>query len=213
MSKPTMLIGFLIVICTAGLLYSHVCIADEKSNEELSIVRQYIQSKNETEQSLIEFELEAQAKQKIAEFASTLKQTLKSAVAHGGIGKGVEVCSSKAPEIAAAMSTEGWLVARTSLKTRNQSNNPDEWELQTLKQFEKRYKDGEDINELVSTRYEDDNFRLMKAIPTGPMCLACHGSSVDEKTLNKINTLYPNDQAIGFSSEDLRGAFSITKTH
>jgi hypothetical protein len=52
----------------------------------------------------------------------------------------------------------------------------------------------------------------MKAIPTGTMCLACHGSSVDEKTLKKINTLYPNDQAIGFSSEDLRGAFSITKT-
>jgi hypothetical protein len=52
----------------------------------------------------------------------------------------------------------------------------------------------------------------MKAIPTGAVCLACHGETIAPPIAAKINELYPQDQATGFREGDLRGAFVVTKT-
>ena len=53
----------------------------------------------------------------------------------------------------------------------------------------------------------------MKAItiPNG-LCLNCHGEpgkEINESTLEKINSLYPEDKAIDFKVGDLRGMWSI----
>ena len=62
---------------------------------------------------------------------------------------------------------------------------------------------------------EDDQgqktFRYMKAIPTGSLCLACHGDKLDPEVDAKLKALYPNDTARGFKEGDLRGAFTIAK--
>ena len=51
----------------------------------------------------------------------------------------------------------------------------------------------------------------MKAIPTGGVCLACHGENLAQGVQETITTLYPNDKATGFKSGDIRGAFVVTK--
>jgi cytochrome c553 len=155
--------------------------------------------------------METKALQIIGVFASQLKGELVSAIKQGGFESGVEVCKAKAPKIAESLSTDGWLVGRTSLRVRNIENSPDLWEAKILNQFAAQLANGASVNKLSTSVIQDDQFRMMKAIPTGSVCMACHGSSVDKVTAQKINKLYPQDNAVGYSIGDLRGAFTIQK--
>lgn len=155
--------------------------------------------------------LKAQAGQLIKQFAGQLQTELKGAIKSGGLEAGIKVCHSRAPQIANELSTNGWEIARTSLKARNEGNKPDEWEYAVLQDFDTRYQAGEAHTTLVATANEADSFRLMKAIPTGQLCLACHGSSVAPEVQASINAHYPNDQATGYTLNDLRGAFTLKK--
>jgi hypothetical protein len=152
-----------------------------------------------------------QAKLKVKQFSMQLKAELVAAIQSGGLEAGVEVCHTKAPQIAAGLSVDGWTVARTSLKTRNEKNTPDQWEADVLIQFDKRFKQGEKPATLVTTLSEEKRFRLMKAIPMNKVCLACHGRAVDPNLQKTIQEHYPNDTATGFSLEDIRGAFTLQK--
>ncbi len=50
----------------------------------------------------------------------------------------------------------------------------------------------------------------MKAIPTGPVCLVCHGSELSPDVRAALDEHYPHDRARGYQLDDIRGAFSIT---
>ncbi|TVU82117.1 MULTISPECIES: DUF3365 domain-containing protein [Pseudoalteromonas] len=155
--------------------------------------------------------LEQEAEKRIKEFSSSLKSRLKSAINKGGLSAGVKVCSEQAPKIAEQLSTDGWSIGRTSLRTRNTSNMPDEWELKTLADFEKLKQQGTEVNRLAKLSYGEQSFRYMKAIPTGGLCLACHGTSVTPDVKKVIQHYYPEDKAIGFNVGDIRGAFTLIK--
>lgn len=152
----------------------------------------------------------------VIKFASELKGELMAAMQSGGGLAAIEICSKKAPEISAKISEEtGWTVRRTALKTRNQTNAPDEWELKTLQSFEKRLAKGEDASSMEFSEVLKSNgaesYRYMKSIPIRPPCLNCHGEEISSKLHEKINELYPNDKAVDFKLGDIRGAFSITQ--
>jgi hypothetical protein len=150
------------------------------------------------------------------EFMQTLKQELQAAMQEGGPVNAVSVCNLTAPAIASTYSIRnGWDVGRTSLKTRNPGNTPDAWERAVLVSFEERKRAGEDpammeFYEVVSQDGSNE-LRYMKAIPTAPLCLACHGQQLDSIVKTRIETLYPQDQALGYQEGDIRGAFSITQ--
>ena len=150
------------------------------------------------------------------EFMTTLKGELQTAIKAGGPVNAIQVCNTRAPAIAAGFSEQkGWMVARTSLKYRNPDNAPDAWERKVLEQFEERKANGEDPKQMVYAEVAEDGgtkiFRFMKAIPTGPVCLACHGEKIDAAVEAEIRVLYPDDQARGFNAGDIRGAFTITQ--
>lgn len=149
-------------------------------------------------------------------FSGDLKSVLKTAMKVGGPIKALEVCNLQAEPIAEKISSSsGWRVGRTALKVRNIDNEPDEWESKTLLEFEKRKFAGEDLNKLEYSEVVNDGnktvFRYMKAIPTAGLCVACHGSSLNEELSKKVKLLYPSDKAIGFNVGDIRGAFSLQK--
>ena len=103
-----------------------------------------------------------------------------------------------------------------SFKVRNPANAADNWELAVLKQFEARKTQGEPADKLEFFDVIDDDqgkktFRYMKAIPTGALCLNCHGEHIPPEVDAKLKELYPNDQARGFKEGDLRGAFTLAK--
>lgn len=152
----------------------------------------------------------------IKQFFGTLKGELVGALKAGGPVNAIGVCSVKAPDIADVHSTaKGWSVGRTSLKLRNPANAPDAWETKILKDFEDRKAKGEDITkmeyaEIVQGSGGKKEFRYMKAIPTAAKpCLACHGGKISPQVAAKLDELYPEDKARGYSAGDIRGAFTI----
>ena len=56
----------------------------------------------------------------------------------------------------------------------------------------------------------EKEFRFMKAIPAGPVCLACHGTELSPEVSQVLAELYPQDRARGYSPGDIRGAFVVT---
>jgi len=158
-----------------------------------------------------------QGKVAIKEFATTLKASLVSAMKSGGPIEAISVCNQVAPAISAELSEKyGFEISRTSLKVRNQNNAADQWEKEILFQFESLNQQGEDVKTLLVseaiTKSGSHEMRMMKAIPTGKVCLTCHGSNIDPVVQAKLSELYPNDQATGFKLGDIRGAFTVRKT-
>ena len=153
----------------------------------------------------------------VQKFSATLKEALQQAVQSGGPVNGITVCHDQAGQIATDLSQQlGMLVGRTSLKVRNPANAADNWELAVLKQFEARKTQGEPADKLEFFDVIDDDqgkktFRYIKAIPTGALCLNCHGENIKPEVDAKLKGLYPNDQARGFKEGDLRGAFTLAK--
>jgi len=151
----------------------------------------------------------------VKEFGGNLQAALKSAFAEGGPVNAIRVCNIHAPEIAAEISEKrGWEVGRTSLKVRNPTNAPDAWESAVLEDFEARKAAGRDPAKLehaeIVTGPEGERvFRYMKAIPTGGICITCHGESIAPEVIAVIDALYPEDEARGFAVGDIRGAFTI----
>jgi hypothetical protein len=149
------------------------------------------------------------------EFGMTLIGELQKAIAAGGPVNAIGVCNIIAPKIAADMSAEKKMkIGRTSLKLRQPNNKPDEWELRQLQSFEQRKAAGEnpaniEFGEYVTTGSKTV-FRYMKAIPTGEVCLNCHGGTLAPEVTAKLKQLYPQDAATGYKVGDLRGAFTIT---
>lgn len=158
-----------------------------------------------------------EAKGLIKQFATQLKGELVAAMKAGGPTNAISVCKDKAPAIAASLSEQsGWDVARTSLKTRNPNNAPDDWERAVMEQFEADKAAGKDPKTLAKAEVVEADggktFRFMKAIPTGEVCLACHGGdNVKPEVEAKLAELYPQDTARGFSVGDIRGAFTLSK--
>jgi hypothetical protein len=158
-----------------------------------------------------------QAKGLIKQFATTLQGELKGAIKEGGPVNAVQVCKDRAPAIAADLSQEsGWAVGRTSLKTRNVAlNTPDAWETEVLEQFESRKANGESPEGMsyAAVVETDDGkvYRYMQAIPTGEVCLACHGKDITPDLVKALDEAYPEDQARGYELGDIRGAFTLSK--
>ena len=156
-------------------------------------------------------EYETQAKNIISEFKQALQTELKSAIKLGGFEKAIHVCNEKAPSIQAKLlSKEGVHIGRTSLKLRNQNNAPDDWEKSILNQFEISLEKGVAFDQLETSLETDQTYRFMKAIPMQGICMNCHGTNVKPDLYTVIQRYYPDDQAIGFRGQDIRGAFTVS---
>ncbi|MBU0654289.1 MAG: DUF3365 domain-containing protein [Gammaproteobacteria bacterium] len=153
------------------------------------------------------------AKAAVQALGGTLKSELQAAMEAGGPVEALNVCNTKAPEIASKVSTEqGMQVSRTSLKNRNPDNAPADWQVAILNDFETRKTAGEDPATLSYAEIVDNEFRFMKAIPTGALCLKCHGTEISPAVTVRLGELYPADKATGFKEGDLRGAFVVVKS-
>lgn len=159
-----------------------------------------------------EAKLQQAAQDKIKTFSGSLKSKLVTAIQTNGFQSAVNICHSEAPKIAQELSTSGWVLGRTSLQTRNENNQPDTWELANLHRFEDEYQAGVAVAQLKTSATNGQQYRYMQAIPTGKVCLSCHGEQIDPALANTISQLYPKDAATGFKLGDLRGAFTLMKT-
>lgn len=152
----------------------------------------------------------------VASFAQALQQALQTAIEADGPVTAIDVCHSAAPAIAAQQSdAHGWQVGRTSLKPRNPNNAPDDWQRAVLIRFESEKAAGKPVADLETWKVVESGgqrtFRYMKAIPTGEVCLTCHGSNLSPELAAKLDALYPEDKARGYALGELRGAFTVSQ--
>jgi len=159
----------------------------------------------------------AAAKAAIKEVAVALQAELKGAMQSGGPVAAVGLCNTQAMPITAKVAADhGMILSRVSLKNRNPLNAPNAWQTAVLEDFERQKSAGKDVTGLAwSETISVDGgqeFRFMKAIPTGTVCLKCHGTNLAPGVSDILAGLYPEDRATGFSEGDIRGAFVAIRT-
>lgn len=148
----------------------------------------------------------------------TLLMRLNHEFAKGGAPNAVKVCSQIAQDLTAKIGKkQGVSIRRVSLKNRNPKNKPDDWEAKVLRQWEKLKRQGKPIEEIWQWQQQGNRkvFRYMKPIIIAmPLCLNCHGdpAKMDAKVKAFLKERYPDDKAVGYRLNDLRGAVSVTIT-
>lgn len=160
--------------------------------------------------------LAAQARGLAGNFVLSLQGELFAAMKAGGPEKALDVCKTRAPEIAKGAATgTPWKIGRTALKVRNPKNVPDAWEAAKLEEFRRRLAAGEEMAALEAWEVVEAEgrrmFRYAKAIGTTSPCLSCHGADLRPEVAAKLQELYPDDQAVGFAAGQLRGAFTLSR--
>lgn len=124
---------------------------------------------------------------------------LTTALDERGPDGAIEVCSIRAPEIAAAVSNEfGVLVGRTSFRLRNLSNQPPEWGEEVV---------AERVAEPTWLAGPHGELGGMLPIRLRAECEMCHGrpEQIADEVQTKVAEMYPHDLATGFQEGDLRG--------
>lgn len=161
--------------------------------------------------------LSAEGADLIKQFGGSLKAELQAAIKSGGPANGISVCNTRAPAITLSVSeqSDGWTIARSSHRLRNPNNAPDEYTSAIIADFLARAEAGEPVAELARAEIVDQDgqrvFRMTKAIPTGKVCVTCHGGTVPAEVEASLAEYYPDDQARGFKEGDMRGVFTLRK--
>jgi hypothetical protein len=134
------------------------------------------------------------------------KMNLKAALTEGlAIGEeaAIRACRLQAPELAAQASSSEVRVGRTSHKLRNRGNAPRRW-MQAMLDV---YLAAPDASTARVVRLESGGVGYVEPIHMQTLCLACHGEAVAPAVAARIEELYPEDQATGFSAGEFRGLF------
>ena len=120
--------------------------------------------------------------------------------------------------MATEYSQNGQTLKRVSLKARNKAlGTPDTWEKEVLESFDKAQLAGKPVDVMEASTVSKDAdgrwFRYMKAIPTQPQCLQCHGKPNEISAAMKalLAREYPEDMATDYSVGEVRGAISIRR--
>ncbi len=105
----------------------------------------------------------------------------------------------------------GHRLKQTSLRVRNPSNAPDEWEKKVLQSMEtSEYPSGTGFGETLKTN-GSEIYRYMKPIYVQVACLQCHGNVEKVKPAIRqfLKRRYPFDEAFGYKEGELRGGISL----
>jgi hypothetical protein len=147
-----------------------------------------------------------------------LLAVLTEEIGKSGPDGAILVCRDQAPQLARAASEEtGWSIRRVSLKNRNPRAVPDAWERAALEDFDRRAASGEPPATLEKAEIVTENgiqsYRYMRALPTQPLCLNCHGlpEQLTPAVKERLKALYPDDKATGYRPGEIRGAMTIRK--
>jgi len=139
-------------------------------------------------------------------FGGRLKGELQDALKDGGPVNAVTVCKERAPALARQVGEEAQIaVGRSSARLRNPDNAPEG----PVADYLAKYGEGPAKEAPVAVEEWNDQWMVVAPIPTGPLCLTCHGEpeTMSAELKQALKTHYPEDEAVGFKAGDLRGVF------
>ncbi len=140
---------------------------------------------------------------------SELVKTVQQQMAEGGVDQALEFCRIQALPITDSLAKQfNVSIKRTSMRTRNPKNSPNNSELDVLSKMQ-----GQKIFEPAISYSENQNPVYYEPIVLKDFCQTCHGfpgNSMTVETDSMIKAHYPDDRATGFSTGDLRGMWVVT---
>ena len=142
---------------------------------------------------------------------TTLGKNLLAAVQRHGTEGAVEFCNEKAIHLTDSMSTRlNASIKRVSDKNRNPANTANSDELAYIRQAKSEIKK----NGEASPKMAEVNGKMLGYYPimTNAMCLQCHGNpqtDINSPTFAALEQRYPQDKAIGYGANELRGIWVI----
>ena len=144
---------------------------------------------------------------KIAEETKkNLVTNLTQKISEKGAENALEFCNVNAISLTKQLEDQhNVMIKRVSDKNRNPDNAANETERKYIDFFKEQLA----LKQKLEAKF--DNGVFYAPITTNNMCLQCHGSEKDIKpeTLAKIKSLYPNDNAIGYQENEMRGLMVI----
>lgn len=135
---------------------------------------------------------------------------LMEAIQKNGTLDALSFCSIKAIPLTDSISTKhNAIIKRVSDKNRNTENKANAEELKYIEFYKNQVATNQEIT--PTTIDEDNKIHFYYPITTNAMCLQCHGNAenIAPEVRSKILKLYPNDLAIGYSENEVRGIWSI----
>ena len=152
-----------------------------------------------------------EAKNLLKETAKQYKNTLIQGLQHNNLIKALKYCNKEVEQLVSKDSEKSFAIKRISLRPRNKNNYPNLYEKEILEKFNKlSLIDNKDLALEHSDIIKDENnnkFVYVKAIRIKEVCLNCHGSNINDDLKKEIQKLYPDDKAINYKLNDIRGAF------
>jgi mono/diheme cytochrome c family protein/nitrate reductase cytochrome c-type subunit len=143
---------------------------------------------------------------------AVLGKNLMGVLQKKGTLEALAFCNENAYPLTDSMATvHNASIKRVSDKPRNEKNNANSEELHYINTFKQVIANNKEPSPIVKEL--DDEIHVYYPITTNDMCLQCHGKpneTIEESTLNTIAVLYPNDKAIGYHVNEVRGIWSIT---
>jgi hypothetical protein len=135
---------------------------------------------------------------------SSLQTRLVEVLPKAGPAGALDICRREAYAIAAEVGMQqGVALGRTSHKVRNAQNAPRPWAAPIVAQHAgKKYADAKSYVVDLGTQVG-----VLQPISMGEACSMCHGapSWMPDDVAATLKQAYPNDQATGFATGDLRG--------
>ena len=152
-----------------------------------------------------------EAKNLLKETAKQYKNTLIQGLQQNNLIKALKYCNKEVEQLVSKDSEKSFAIKRISLRPRNKNNHPNLYEKEILEKFNKlSLIDNKDLVLEHSDIIKDENnnkFVYVKAIRIKEVCLNCHGSNINDDLKKEIQKLYPDDKAINYKLNDIRGAF------
>lgn len=141
-----------------------------------------------------------------------LGKNLMTAIQKEGTIAALKFCNSNASSLTDSMSVlYNANIKRVSDKPRNKKNNANTEELKHIASFKLKVLNKQKTTPIVKD--DGDKVTFYAPIITNGMCLQCHGTLEKElqpTVFSEIKKLYPEDKAVGYAANEVRGLWSIT---
>lgn len=140
-----------------------------------------------------------------------LGENLMGTIQKKGTIEALAFCNIQAMPLTDSMSTKyNASIKRVSDKNRNPDNKANAEELTYIQHFKKQLANNKEPQPIVLEK--GNKVQFYYPIPTNTMCLQCHGkpNEINPAVRAKTLKLYPQDLAVGYSENEVRGIWSIT---
>ena len=134
-----------------------------------------------------------------------------AALQRGGTEEAIPFCNIKALPLTDSMAhAYGAKIKRVTNKARNPSNAADDFEVAIIDKYRQQLSEGGTLHPQV----RDDSGTNVYYFPivTNAMCLQCHGTpgvEVQQVTVDQLKTYYPQDKAINYVPNEIRGLWKV----